>query len=70
MVRIKVVPLRRRGLIRKNIGDSAPAIRSFRLTRQRYKNTLVNRRLNCVGRHVYKYVIGKDRDAIGDFQVR
>ena len=70
MVRVKNVPLRPRGLIRKQIGDSSPAIRSYRLTRQRYKNTKVNRRLNRVNRLVYKYVIGKDRDAIIDFQLR
>ena len=70
MVRIKVTPLRRRSVIRKKIGDSSPAIRSYRLTRQRYKNTKVNRRLNRVNRLVYKYVIGRDRDAIIDFQLK
>ena len=69
MVRVKNVPLRPRN-VRKKIGDSSPAIRSFRLTNQRYKNTKQNRRLNRVGRLVYKYVISKDRDAIVDFAIR
>ena len=69
MVRIKTTPLRSRQVIRKKIGDSSPAVRSYRLTKQRYKNTKVNRRLNRVGRYVYKYVIGRDRDAIVDFQI-
>ena len=69
MVRIKTTPLRSRKVIRKKIGDSSPAVRSYRLTKQRYKNTKVNRRRNRVGRLVYKYVIGRDRDAIVDFQL-
>ena len=69
MVRVKNVPLRPRN-VRKKIGDSSPALRSFRLTRQRYKNTKQNRRLNRVGRLVYKYVISKDREANVDFRIR
>ena len=70
MVRVKYTPKRNRNTVKKRIGDCTEAIRCFRITQKRYKNTKQNRRLNRVGLSVYKYVIGKDREAAVDFAIR